>query len=222
MSSDPKIQSPPINGSWKDIVKFISLVEDPIYSTPVDVEIYQDMYGPILDSLDGKYYDSKVSFFFEISRVNSLILVFRNEEARTFFREEAEELNLIPQLVEICEGETKEEKLKRAQSDMNLIKMKHEKKKNQKDNIKRIQSAENFAESTKKIKPKNSSKMFDSAKNQLSKLTQQYLLLEKSTNSDDLLKKDKLQKKITRIKALIGNDTTHIPPESGDASTQKI
>lgn len=69
MMQSTKIQS--TKCSWEKISKSITQVEDPIYSHPVAVEIYQEMYGEILRTLDGEYDDSKVSFYFEISPVNN-------------------------------------------------------------------------------------------------------------------------------------------------------
>jgi hypothetical protein len=107
--------------AWKKITSQIELIEDPIYQSPVEISVYMDIYGPLLDSLDGEDYESEVNFFFEVSPMNSSLLVFRNEETKTIFREEAEERNLIPQLVEICEGETRMEKLRRMEMKLHKI-----------------------------------------------------------------------------------------------------
>lgn len=183
---------PSVNCSWKDILSFVTLVEDPIYSTPVDIEVYQDMYGQILDSLDGLDEESKVSFFFEISHVNQSTLVFRNDKSRLFFREEAEELNLIPKLVEVCEGESIEEKMKRTQSEKALKDLQKQTK------IRKIKSDTEI-----KNKPINTSKMIDSARQQLEKLNLQSSQLNKMGDDLSVSKKNKIDEKIVRIKALI-------------------
>ena len=69
---------PSLNCSWSAITNHIKLVEDPIYQSPVDLQVYQDIYGPLLDTLDGLDEESKVRFFFETSPVNRSILLFRN------------------------------------------------------------------------------------------------------------------------------------------------
>jgi hypothetical protein len=99
--------------SWQDVTSRFELAEDPVYSSPVDLQSFHEVYGELLDSLDGEFHDTRVSFFFEVSRVNHGLLSFRSETSKLFFREEAELLGLIPRLVEICEGETEAEKSKR-------------------------------------------------------------------------------------------------------------
>ena len=183
---------PSTNCAWPAILSFINQVEDPIYSTPVDIQVYQEMYGPLLDTLDGLDEDSKVSFFFEISHVNQSILVFLSDKARMFFREEAEERNLIPKLIEVCEGETKAEKMKRNKSEQLLRDLKT------KTQMRKIQS-----DTAIKKKPANKDFIIESAKKQLEKFNEQYAKLEQLTDEASLAKKVKLNEKISRIKFLI-------------------
>src|SRR5437868_718024 len=98
--------------SWQDILESgrFHLIEDPISSSYIEISQYQEVYGTLLRTLDGLSYDSTVWFFFEVSRVNSTLLVFHNENVRELFIEEALELDLIPKLKEIQEGESAQDK----------------------------------------------------------------------------------------------------------------
>jgi hypothetical protein len=207
---------PTTNCSWKDIEKHISLVEDPLYGSPADVTIYKEIYGQILDTLDGLYYDSKVSFFFEISRVNSSLLVFKDENVKQSFTEEAMELGLIPQLMEVCEGETNDEKIKRTKSEKDIANLK---KKNEKK-MKRIQSDGSFSE-MKKVKTVPVSKMLNSARDQLEKLTLKYVELEKFTDAESLSKKDQLQKKIDRTRQIVEKNENKLKSDEIPVSKDK-
>jgi hypothetical protein len=89
------------------------MFEDPMYSTPVAKEIFVEIYGRCLETLDGEDEVSFVDFFFEPSPVNNTLYLFRNEDARLDFRDLAIELGLIPEVIEIMEGESKAEKAAR-------------------------------------------------------------------------------------------------------------
>lgn len=182
-----KVVIPSVNCSWNDIVKHVTLVEDPIFCSPVDVDGFISVYKEILDTLDGSDAESKVSFFFEFSRVNSSQLCFRNDKTRSFFLEEAEERKLVPRLVEVCEGETAEEKLKRTQSESAIHK---NMKKTKKSNVKPI----------KKIGSDTicNDKILLSAKAQFDKLTTQY-----NAEPENSAKKEKLKAKLQRISDML-------------------
>lgn len=196
---------PSLNCAWKDIIRHIALVEDPVYSTPMELSQYIDIYGALLNTLDGDGEDSQVSHFYELSRVNTSILAFKNEDTRNFFREEAEDMNLIPKLVEVCEGETKAEKMRRTQSENKI-------KQAPKANIKK-----NRSDNTLGIQPERSPEVVrESAKNQRIKLLQELTLLQSGRPADAnphdqkqrSAKIEKIEKKIKRINDLIGNETT--------------
>ena len=85
-------------------------IQDPIYYSYLDVNIFIDSYRALMESLDGLDCDSYIDSFFKQSVINARILVFIDEDARLDFEDLSIEMNLIPSLKEICEGETKHEK----------------------------------------------------------------------------------------------------------------
>src|ERR1700719_3911937 len=87
-----------VNCGWTALEPSITFIEDPISATPIDINLYKEVYGQILEGLDGSHQDTQVSVFFELS--NETTLVFRNDQARHRFQQEAEELNLIPKVGE--------------------------------------------------------------------------------------------------------------------------
>ena len=186
-----------VNCAWSTIAKNISLIEDPVYSSLVDTELYLEVYGKLLETLDGDGEDSKVSFFFDISPINFSALVFRSDEAKLFFREEAEELNLIPKLIEICEGETQAEKMKRTQSEKN-IDSEHIQKQRQTENLKRIKSESDVDKKQKII---------NSAQKQLEKLILELALIDQSQSDGDNIKKKRIEIKINKIKDQLLNSS---------------
>ena len=96
----------------------IQCIEDPIYPFPIDKEIFFTIYNKLLETLDGRDLSSFIDFFFERSSVNNKILVFVDENAKEDFKLLAEELELTPSLIEICEGESEHDKLSRSQNEI--------------------------------------------------------------------------------------------------------
>jgi nucleoside diphosphate kinase len=211
---------PSLNCAWKNITRHIVLVEDPVYSMPMELSQYIEIYGALLDTLDGDGEDSQVSHFYELSRVNTSILVFKNEDARIFFREEAEDMDLIPKLIEVCEGETKVEKMRRTQSENKI-------KQAPKANIKKNKSEDNIAG-----QPERSQEVIrESAKKQRTKLLQELNLLQSQVSVDGKpqqrsAKIEKIENKIKRINEIIGveSDPSVLPasdPSALSASDSK-
>jgi len=99
--------------SWSSMRSKIDLIEDPVTSAYTTVTHYEEIYGKILETLDGELPDSSVKYFFELSRINNTLLLFRNDVVRNLFMQEAEELKLIPTLKEIHEGEALDDKTRR-------------------------------------------------------------------------------------------------------------
>lgn len=91
----------------------IDIFEDPVYSTYIGREIFIDMYGKVLETLDGSDMSSYIDFYFELSPINNTIYLFKDEDAKLDFRDFAIELGLIPEIKEIMEGESKTDKEKR-------------------------------------------------------------------------------------------------------------
>lgn len=93
----------------------ITIFQDPVYLTYVECGIFLEMYGELLRTFDGSDMTSFIDFYFESSPLNNTIYIFRDEDAQLDFRDLAIELNLIPEIGEIMEGESKKEKAVRTQ-----------------------------------------------------------------------------------------------------------
>ena len=108
-----------LNCAWDQLIKdnVIDEVEDPILESPTEIKSFEEIYGKFLSELDGQDEESRVSYFFEVSIFNNRTLIFKDKQKRKDFRKESEIMNLIPKLKEICEGETKKEKLQRKKSE---------------------------------------------------------------------------------------------------------
>ena len=91
----------------------IELISDPITDGLLSKECFLSVYQPLMETLDGSDMSSYVDFFFEISRFNNTILLFIDEEARLDFQDLALDMNLIPELIEIMQGESKKDEAKR-------------------------------------------------------------------------------------------------------------
>lgn len=97
--------------TWKSFdTTSLELVEDPIGTGQMSIESFINTYSPLLETLDGRDMSSYMDFYFERSVCNASILVFVDENAKLDFRDEAILMGLIPELTEIMEGETVNEK----------------------------------------------------------------------------------------------------------------
>lgn len=104
--------------SWSQLdLKTVSTVEDPLLATPVHTAAFVAMYHSFLETLDGLDMESCVGFFFERSPLNASMLLFVDEDARSEFAECVTEMQLVPPLQEIMEGESAEEKRRRKQKE---------------------------------------------------------------------------------------------------------
>lgn len=93
--------------------KTAMIFEDPMYSTYVAKEIFFEIYEKCLETLDGEDETCFIDFFFEPSPLNNTLYLFRNEDTRLDFRDLAIDMGLIPEVVEILEGESKADKAAR-------------------------------------------------------------------------------------------------------------
>lgn len=94
-----------------------SSFEDPVTSFNTPKELFYDMYKDFLDTMDGLYPDSCIEFYYEACTVNQDSLRFVDEDARYDFISACQEMNLIPELQEIYEGEDKVDKEKRLKAE---------------------------------------------------------------------------------------------------------
>lgn len=86
--------------------------EDPMTQHPLPKVQFDELYGPACrDLFDG--FDLTVDMFFERNPVVFGQYLFTDEAARLDLYDTAVEMNLIPKFKEVCEGETKQEKMNR-------------------------------------------------------------------------------------------------------------
>lgn len=95
-------------------------IQDPIYTSYLDVETFIEIYGKLLTTLNGEDADSYIDLFFERSPINNTILIFVNEDAKEDFADMAVDMKLIPDIKELCEGESKQDKLRRSLKEMGI------------------------------------------------------------------------------------------------------
>ena len=169
----------------------IDCIEDPILSNfYMDKHNFFSIYQPLLETFDGRDLTSYIDFFLKNSVTNNRLLVFSDDDTKEDFRSLADEMNLIPSFIEICEGESPEEKLRRSlSSDFLLAKPKEE------DN--------NDKRQKQKEKQKDKLKISNEDKEHLKlKQTQDTLniLLEKLNNETNEDNRRKITEKISRIK----------------------
>ncbi len=188
---------PSLDSDWKTIKQHISLLEDPVCSSRIDIESFTVSYGKILDTLDAKTSDSQVSFFFERSHCNNDLLVFKSEKARELFREEAENLKLIPSFKEISEGESKKSKEKRKKKEKDAKKKKLEAKTKKDSDIistKNDTSKNDTSKELDSVKKVSSDLTRQRRESDLKRLKQQY-----ENENEKSEKKMKIKKKIDNL-----------------------
>ncbi len=92
----------------------IDAFEDPVYGTIVPRCTYLEIYGSILQTLDGSDMTSHVNFFFRRCPLNFSILRFTDDDTKHDFYEEAKLAGILPPLHEIHQGESEKDKLRRS------------------------------------------------------------------------------------------------------------
>jgi hypothetical protein len=96
---------------WDSII----LIQDPIYFSYIDKDSFIEIYEKIIVSLDGEDDNCYIEDYFRRSPINNTLLLFLDDDVRKRFATNAMGMSLIPNLQEICEGESKKEKMKRIQ-----------------------------------------------------------------------------------------------------------
>tara|TARA_Y100000389_G_C17460506_1_gene521335 strand:- start:2236 stop:2607 length:372 start_codon:yes stop_codon:yes gene_type:complete len=100
--------------TWNDIMKNRKIVDiqDPIIEMDINKQEFEDIYKEIVCELQGNdgYYESYVDYYFTINPVKSYVLSFKNEKLKTEFYNIGLEKKSVISLVEIHEGENKEDK----------------------------------------------------------------------------------------------------------------
>lgn len=77
----------------------------PISGGLVDIESYFSLYGPFLETLDGRDMTSFIDFFFKRSPVNTMFWEFVDDDAQNDFIDFCAELNLMPAIKNIQFGD---------------------------------------------------------------------------------------------------------------------
>ena len=99
--------------------------EDPITGTLLDKIHYNEIYGKVCELLMGDAnYDLCVETFFTSNPINNGFWHFIDEDARLDLYDTAVEEGILPPLKEIHEGESKSEKERRMQTNMQKNKQK--------------------------------------------------------------------------------------------------
>ena len=111
----------------------IDMFEDPVYESYVDKEQFLDIYIKVLRTLDGTDLSSYVDFYFQPSPINSSVYIFVDENAKLDFRDFAYEMGLVPEMKEIIESESKQEKINRNKKPVKIKVIKIKPKKLTKD-----------------------------------------------------------------------------------------
>jgi len=100
--------------TWNDIMKNRKIVDiqDPIIEMDINKQEFEDIYKEIVCELQGNdgYYESYVDYYFTINPVKSYVLSFKSEKLKTEFYNIGLEKKSVISLVEIHEGENKEDK----------------------------------------------------------------------------------------------------------------
>ena len=100
--------------TWQTFdVNQVEVFRDPTWECYIPRDEFIQIYGKLLETLDGGDMSSYVDFFFRPSPVNKTMYEFVDEDCRLDFREMAEEMKLIPSFKEVMEGEDETEKIKR-------------------------------------------------------------------------------------------------------------
>jgi hypothetical protein len=88
-------------------------IEDPVTGMPLERTHFFETYTRVLETLDGQDPTSHALHWFERSPVNRASLRFRTDDLREEWLDAAIDMECVPPLQAICEGETRAEKHRR-------------------------------------------------------------------------------------------------------------
>lgn len=116
------------NKLWNDIKNDLSieLLEHPIYNSFVSKGVFEMEFKPLLDLLDGTTMTDYIDIFYEKDSILTTSLRFIGENEKLDFYEWAVELECLPTLIEIHEGESTNDKNNRKEDEKN-IRLEHNK-----------------------------------------------------------------------------------------------
>ena len=175
------------NLTWYNAQEYVLFLPDPLTNTPLLKSQFIDLYGLILNYLDGKDLSSYFTFFFKPDIIDTTTWIFVDEDAREDFTDWCIEENLLPTLKEAHQGE----------DDIDLESLEKEA-----DEIEKKEIAEREKSILiQKEKQKNKKTVQKSKKElieiQLTKLQQDL------QNTKNLEKKEKIKKKIEKVMAML-------------------
>lgn len=119
---------------WNNIIKHSDeyTFECPITGSGIDTSEYHAVYGPFLETLDGRDLSSYVDFFFERSPINRYHWMFVDEDAKADFVDFCLEMKIIPELDLIKSGDLWLKKMNQREIEREKEKQREEQKKKQK------------------------------------------------------------------------------------------
>ena len=141
----------------------IRTIQDPLSGSQIPKSIFYETYKNLLDMLDGQTASDYFDFFFHKQPITEGAYEFISEMEKSDFLDWCQELDILPTMSEIKQGETVEEKNKRIAKELNIQKQKQllaEKKKNNKKNAgekMKIQLQISLENINKKIQTENNS-----------------------------------------------------------------
>tara|TARA_B110000037_G_C17077062_1_gene488346 strand:+ start:717 stop:1145 length:429 start_codon:yes stop_codon:yes gene_type:complete len=103
--------------TWNDIMKNTKItdIQDPIIEMELNKYDFENIYKEIVCELQGKddCYESYIDYYFTTNPVKSYVLSFKNETRKKDFYNIGLEKKSVLSLIEVQEGEDKDEKKKR-------------------------------------------------------------------------------------------------------------
>ena len=105
--------------TWNNVINddSIELMEHPVYNTLIPKEEFYLEFGKILDQLDGGTMTDFVDFFFQRDILNKSNLKFTSDNEKMDFYDWAVEEGCLPEIKEIHQGESLEDKILRMESE---------------------------------------------------------------------------------------------------------
>ena len=176
--------------TWQNAEDYVLFLPDPLTNTQLCKKQYVELYGKILNYLDGSDLSSYFTFFFKPDIIDSTIWNFVDEDAREDFAEWCTEENLLPTLKEAHQGE----------DDIDYNELEKEaiviEQKEKDDREKSIQIQKEKQKLKKNIPQKNKKELLEI---QLSKFEHD---LEKTENPEKI---KKIKNKIEKVKNIINS-----------------
>ena len=183
-----KIGIPRGNLTWQVAQDYVLFLPDPLTNTKLCKQQYIDLYGKVLNYLDGSDLSSYFTFFFKPDIIDSTYWNFVDEDSREDFTDWCIEENLLPTLKEAHQGEDDIDYNKLEKEAMEI------EEKEKADREKSIQIQKEKQKNKKNTPQKSKKELFEI---QLSKLEQD---LEKTENPDKI---KKIKNKIEKVKDMI-------------------